>query len=158
MNLYKYILIAYNKIVFLVLSMFTTDFPPKEGYEHNININKSKLNLISFTLKTFNYADLKSLLLNFNNTKIISVSHFLDCTPPNSISIFNSEGKLFASYSFHLHNPDNIEADLGFDRFVLILMNDVIKRCVYESMKSSVSYGAANNCKFYLNIGNKSIK
>lgn len=160
MNLYKFIRITYNKIVFLVLSMFTTDFPPKLYYDQSINISNNNHNLISFTLKTLDYDDLKSLLLNFNNSNIISESHFLNCTPPNFIFLFDSDGKMFGSYEFHIHMPDNIEAQLAFNAFVVTLTNDIIKHCTYESMKNNVSFFSqkeTNHYKFYMHISNKSI-
>jgi hypothetical protein len=153
MNFYKYILLIYYKIVFLVLSKLTKDSFAKD-YEYSIDINNNNINLIEFTLETFYSTDLKPLLFNFNHSNIISASHFLNNTSPSYLSLFNSEGKLFGHYQFHIHNPDNEGDELGFDLFVASLSKHIFKNCIYETMKNNVS---TNDYKFYMNISNKNI-
>ena len=154
MNFYKLIRIAYIKIV-LLLYKFTIYSPPKlYNNNHSININNNDLNLTVFTLKTFNFTDFKTLLFNYNNSNIISAFHFLNNTPPCSLIIFNSDGELFGHYKFHIHKPDNKNAELNFDDFVISLMNDIFSKCVCETMKNKVS---ATNYKFFMHISNKNI-
>jgi len=156
MNLYRHVYITYHKIVFLVLSKITTNFPPKDT-EYSIDINNKNLNinLILFTLETFDISDLKPLLLKFNHSNIISASHFLNNTPPCYVYLFNAEGKLFGHYAFHIHKPNNKkEAEAGFDRFVVSLSKDIFKNCVYETMKNNAY---TSKYKFYIHISNKKI-
>jgi len=148
--------IIYHKIVFLVLSKITPNFPPTDT-ESSIDINNKNLNLnlILFTLETFDLSDLKLLLLKFNHSNIISASHFLNNTPPCYLYLFNAEGKLFGHYEFHIHKPNNQkEAEGGFDNFVSSLSEDMIKNCVYETMKKNAY---TSNYKFYMHISNKNI-
>jgi hypothetical protein len=150
MNFYKHIFIFYHKILFLVLFKFTHVFPSKLIVNYSIDINNNNLNLIAFTIKTFDYTDLKLLLLNYNDSNVISKSHFSDSTLPSFISLFDSEGKLFAHYGFLIHKPDNEKAaELAFDNFVLALSQDIFKNCVYETMNKNVS---TDNYKFYMHI------
>jgi hypothetical protein len=148
--------ITYHKIVFLVLSKITPNFPPKDT-EYSIDINNKNLNLnlILFTLETFDISDLKPLLLKFNHSNILSASHFLKNTPPCYLYLFNAEGKLYGHYEFHIHKPNNQkEAEVGFDNFVSSLSEDIFKNCVYETMKNNAY---TSNYKFYMHISNKNI-
>lgn len=154
MNLYKLIHITYYKILFIVLSKFTLDFPPKLDYGYGIDFKNSNLNLIFFTLETFDFSDFKPLLFNFNHSNIISEFHFLNNTPPCFIYLFDPEGKLFGHYEFHIHKPDNENAELAFDRFIVSLMGDIFKNCVYEIMKNK---NFTKNSKFYMHISNKNV-
>ena len=104
-----------------------------------------------FTIKTLDFEDFKTLLLNFNNPTIVSVPHFL-ATPPCYISLFDSDGKMFTGFRFYIHKPDNETSDVDFDDFVFSLRNDILKHCVQEAMKKNVS---ALNYKFYMHISNK---
>lgn len=149
--------ITYHKIVFLALSKFITDFPCKLDYDYSIDINNNNLNLIEFTLDTFYSTDLKPLLFNFNHSNIISASHFLNNTPPSNLYLFDSEGKLFGHYEFHIYNPDNESDQLGFNLFVATLSHHMFKNCIYEIMKKNGFLRFTNESKFYLDISNKNI-
>lgn len=153
MNLYKQILIAYHKIVFLVLYKYTSDLSSLVNSEDSININNNNLNLMLFTLETFNFTDFKTLLFNFNDLNIISVFDYFNTTPTH-IYLFDSDGKLFVNYAFLIHNPYEDKDELTFNKFVAHLMNDILKYCVYEAMKKNVY---TNNYPFYLHISKKKI-
>ena len=154
MNIYKYIYITYYKIAFLLLSKFTRDFPSKLNIDYNIDIDNNNLNLILFTLETFDYTDFKSLLLNFNHSNIISELHFLTNTSNSYIYLFNSEGKLFGYYGFLMHNPYDDITTKDYDNFVSTLSHDILKSCVYETMNNNVS---TKNTIFYFYISNDNL-
>lgn len=137
MNIYKLIHITYNKLVNLLLSKLTNlIYPPKLDIKRsiNININNNDLNLIMFTLKTLDFNDFKTLLLNFNVSNNVSASYFLT-TPPCHIFLFDSVGKLFRHYKFYIHKLENEKAKLAFDDFVINLKNHIFESCVYETTK-----------------------
>ena len=96
----------------------------------------------------------RSLLLNFNHSNIISVFDFLSYTPPTYVYLFDSEGELFRQYAIHIHKPDSVKAELGFETFVASLDDDMLKNCVYKTMIKNVS---TNNYKFYLCISDINI-
>lgn len=148
MNLYRLIRIFYHKIVFLVLSKFATYSQPKLDYDHSI-----KNNLILFTLDSFDFTDFKTLLLNFNDSKGIFVDDFVD-TPKSFLCLFNSEGILFAQYTFNIYKPFSEKTELGFDNFVIYLINEIIKDCIYEAMNNNIS---EKYSKFYMHISNENI-
>jgi len=151
--------VFYHKVVFLILSRFTNNFPPEmpKEYKYNINISDNNFNLVSFTIETFDIKELKTLLLNFNNPNAISEFHFLSSlinTSPNFLSLFNEEGELFVHCEFIICKPDNKDAELGFDNFVVCLSKEILKSCVYETMKKNAS---TNKYKFYVHISNNNI-
>lgn len=75
-----------------MLSIFTTNFPPKLDYDHSI-IN----NFILFTLDSFYFTDFKTLLLNFNDSKAIFVYDFL-YTPKSFIYLIS---KVYCLHNIH---------------------------------------------------------
>jgi hypothetical protein len=134
MNIYK---LLKNKLNNFLLSKLTDlIYPPKLDIKRsiNININNNDLNLIIFTLKTIDFNEFKTLLLNFNVSNIVSASHFLT-TPPCHIFLFDSDGKLFRHYKFHIHKPENEKTELAFDNFVIDVKNHIFESCVYETTK-----------------------
>lgn len=155
MNIYKLIHITYNKLVSLVLSKLTNNFTPKlkKGSIKLklIDVNKNDLNLNMFTIKTLDFNDFKTLLLNFNNPNIVSVPHFL-ATPPCHIFLFDSDGKMFLHFTFYIHKPNNEKSKIHFDNYVFSLRKEIFKHCVHETMKKNVS---ALNYKFYMHISTK---
>lgn len=149
MNIYKLIKNKLNN--FLLSKLTDLIYPPKLDIKRNISVNINDLNLIMFTLKTLDLNDFKTLLLNFNVLNIGSMSQFLT-TPPCHIFLFDSDGKLFRHYKFHIHKPENEKAALAFDNFVIDLINHIFECCVNETTKKNVS---AVNYKFYMHISNK---
>jgi hypothetical protein len=154
MNLHNYVRITFNKIVFIILSKLCYNFPPKLDYQYKIDINNNNFNLFSFTLKTLELGDLKTLFLNFNHSKILSPLHFLSKTPPCHLFLFDSEGNLFKHYTFHIHKPNDETDNLAFEDFSISLMKDIFKHCLYETFKKNIS---AKNYKFWIHVSNKNI-
>jgi hypothetical protein len=149
MKFYRFVHITLNKIVFLVLSKFTKDFPPISSYNYSININNNDLNLSEFSLGTFDVNDFKDFLF-FNHSEVIYDSHFFYVIPSH-LSIFDSEGKLFGHYIVYIYRD---KKELYSDESILDLMDHLFKICVYDTMKKNVS---AYNYKFYMHISNKKI-
>ena len=157
MNSYKYIYITYHKFVFLALSKFITGFPGKLEEDYTIDMDNNNLNLIEFTLETFYSKDIKPLLFSFNQLNIYSSLDSINDLAPNYLYLFDSEGKLFGLYVFHIHNLDNESEELGFKFLVLSLSQDILKKCVYEIMRKNGFLRFTSNYKFYMNISNKNL-
>lgn len=145
MNIYKLILNTCSKSISLALSKLINANSTAIFNKGSINNN---LNLMMFTLETFDLNDFKTLLLNYNKPNIVSVSNFL-ATPPCYIFLFDADGKLFRNYKFHIHKPENKEAELVFEDFLISLKNHIFESCVDETTKKNVS---AENYKFYMHI------
>jgi hypothetical protein len=116
MNLHKFYL-TFNRIVIFILSIFNGYFALKLYYRYKREINHNTLNLIYFTLSTFNIIDFKTILLNFNDKKNIFKYNFFNITP-YFIYLFNTEGTLIGYCKFIFHKPYNKSAEVPFDTFV----------------------------------------
>ena len=108
-------------------------------YEYTIDINNNNLNLNSFTINTLSIYDLKTWLLNYNHKDIISNFDFLSNASPSFLYLFDSEGKLFGSYAFLIHRPDNNIAEEAFGNFVTTLRDDIIDNCSNKAIDNNIS-------------------
>jgi hypothetical protein len=152
MNLHKFYL-TFNRIVIFILSIFNGYFALKLYYRYKREINHNTLNLIYFTLSTFNIIDFKTILLNFNDKNNIFKYNFLNITP-NFIYLFNTEGTLIGYCKFIFHKPYNQSAEVPFDTFVCSIYNDIFMSCAFEIMGNNIQ---TSNDKFYISICNKDI-
>ena len=149
-NLYRHLLIIYNKINYILLSIFTRDFPSKNKNNNNNNNNNFNVdvinnnNLMLFTLETLDFNDFKTLLLKFN-------SHNPDIV--NFIYLYDSTGKLFGFYDFSIQHPEDGDEEEDFDNFVNHLLHNIFKICVYETMKQKNT--PTKYTRFYLHISNQ---
>ncbi len=150
MNTYKSLFIIYHKFLFLLKCRFISDFPPKYS-KHRINLKNNNLNLIIFTLESFNFIDFKTLMSNYFTSNLVSEETFFNNTP-NNISIFDSEGWLLGHLVFFIDKPNDRNDVIAFNRFVFCLMLDIIRYCVYETMDRNVS---TKKYQFYISISTK---